>query len=160
MHADIVLAPKMSGAGYRLGVSLIQGMIDGLANNASALYNTIAGIVAAAIAAANAAAQTGSESKLTWALGENMVAGLVGALRAGQSEVAGAMASMVGAQMGVPAFALAGAGMGGGTGVTGATGATYNTEYHYHEADGIGADTRASLRQDFEYLQFEERLRR
>jgi len=143
--------------GYSVGVGFIQGMIDGLVNNASALYQTVMDIVAAAIAAAEAAAGAASPSREMWALGENMVAGLVGALEAGRSDVARAMAGLAFPQVGVPALAVAGAGIGA---VAGGTGTTYTeTHYHYHESPGIGADTRASLRQDFEWLQFEERLR-
>jgi len=130
-------------------------MIDGLVNNASALYQTIAAIVANAIAAANAAAGAASESKMMWNLGSNMVAGLKGALEAGQADVARAMGGLIGNQgFGAPILALAGA---GGRGDNGGT--VYSeTHFHYHEAEGIGANSRANLRQDFELLQLMERM--
>ncbi len=147
--------------GEGLSVNFIQGMIDGLVDNASALYQTIASIVAGAIAAAEAAAGVSSPSTMTWSLGENMVAGLVGALEAGQADVQRAMAGLVAAQgLGTPAFAMVGAGT-GGAGLGGAAGGdtTYNYNYAYNEAPGVGADTRASLRQDFEAMELYQRLR-
>jgi len=138
-------------AGWNMGSSLIQGMIDGLAAGTSALYQTIANIVAGAIGAANAAAGVASRSEKMWELGEQMRAGLTDALAAGTREASLAMEGLVSGAM-VPAMAYAGSG-------GGAAGDTYSYEYSYHEAEGIGPDTRASLRQDFERLQFEERLR-
>jgi len=153
--------------GYKVGVGFIQGMIDGLVNNASALYRTVMDIVAAAIAAAEAAAGAASPSREMWALGENMVAGLVGALQAGRSDVARVMAGLL-ADVGAMALPPAGAAYAraqaapamGGARFGGQAGMTQYIEYHYHEADGIGADMRASLRQEFEAMELYQRVRR
>jgi hypothetical protein len=148
--------------GYGVGVGFIQGMIDGLVNNASTLYATVAAIVAAAIAAAEAAAGAASPSKQMWNLGENMVDGLVGALRAGQSDVARVMAGLIASPTGVPSFAPAGAGARRWEGRGGAAGGgTTITEVHYHLHEGeVSPERMASLRQQFESMQMLERLRR
>jgi hypothetical protein len=148
--------------GYGVGVGFIQGMIDGLVNNASTLYATVAAIVAAAIAAAKAAAGVASPSRQMWNLGENMVDGLVGALRAGQSDVARVMAGLIASPTGVPSFAPAGAGARRWEGRGGAAGGgTTITEVHYHLHEGeVSPERMASLRQQFESMQMLERLRR
>ena len=143
--------------GWNIGTALIQGMIDGLAAGTSALYQTIAQIVANAIAAAQAAAGVASASTKMWKLGENMVAGLKGALAAGVGETALSMQGLMGGAM-APAMAYAGPTAGAGFGAPGETGGHSEVHYHYHEAEGIGASSRASLRQDFEALKLMERL--
>lgn len=137
--------------GEGLGINFIQGMIDGLINNASALYMTIMTIVQNAIAAAETAAGVASPSKEMWELGEQMRAGLTGALAAGTREASLAMQGLVGGAL-APAYAYAAPG-------GGAAGTTYSeTNYHLHEGE-VSPERRASLRQQFEALEMYNRVR-
>ena len=165
-----------TGTGWNLGSSLIQGMIDGLLGNTSALYQTIADIVANAIAVARAAAGVASPSKRMAELGGMMRMGLMQGLQAGQAELAGAMAGMMSNTM-APAMAYAapaGPGAAGGPGGLGSAAEMRqfasiladelskrdggSVSYAYNEAPGVGADTRASLRQNFEAMALHKRL--
>ncbi len=145
---DLVLNPYVEDSGYGLGVAFIQGWIDGLANNVGALYAAIETIVQNAIAAAEAAAGIASRSQVMFDFGNQMTAGLIEGLQAQQSGVLNALTEMLAAPDLVLSPQMAGAGGGD----------TY--QYAYNEAEGGGADRHASLRQQFELLEFERRLRR
>ena len=137
--------------GVGLGGSFIGGMIDGLESASSGLYSVIAGIVAVAIAEAEAAAGVASPSKPMIDLGSMMGEGLALGLGANRADLERAMSGMMADAM-APAYAYAAPG-------GGQAGNTYNYSYAYNEAAGIGADTRASLRQDFDALSLYERMR-
>ena len=138
--------PLLDAAGVGLGESLIQGMIEGLQSESSALYLIIANIVKMAIIAAEQAAGIASRSQVMFDFGNQMTRGLIEGLQTQQGDVLSALTGM----LAVPEIVLSPqlAGIGGGD--------TY--QYTYQEAAGRGPRER-SVRQDFEAMEIYQRMR-
>jgi hypothetical protein len=101
------------------GVSLVQGLIEGVTGMVGAVVSAVTGTVGAGITAAKDLLGIASPSKVFAEIGTNTVEGFTNSVDAGASEAAGSMANLVGESAQAPAQAAASApARAGGSGAT------------------------------------------